>query len=161
MRRDSPTAFTLLELIIVIVILGILFLISTPRFRSTYEDIQLKSAAQDIINLSRLIRQQAILKQAIHRLEYKKDKSDRLRFIVSYKEGSGFIQDRDRLADIKIPRNIEIEIKKKEKAIYFYPDGTMNEVKVELSGNERRIILTDSKTKGFIFSDEEDGSDSQ
>lgn len=144
-------AFTLLELIIVIVILGIIFSVATPRFSAIHSTIQLKNTAQDVINLSRLIRRQAILRRNIYQIEFKQPY-----FSVSYNDKSGNpIPDTDRLAKVEVPKGIIVEI---SKAAQFYSDGTMDMsgTEITLKNNARKITLKPSNTKGFfLFSEEQ------
>ncbi|MDD4909294.1 MAG: prepilin-type N-terminal cleavage/methylation domain-containing protein [Candidatus Omnitrophica bacterium] len=152
-------AFTLLELIIVIVILGIIFSISTPRFRATYTTIQLRNTAQGVINLSRLIRQQAILKRAVYKIEFKQmpaDSNDKSYFSVFHKDGSSgeFIADTDRLAKVETPKGIKIEM---SKPAQFYSDGTMDMggTEIYLKSDVKKITLKPSNTNGFFLLSED------
>ena len=65
MRKSARQAFTLIELLFVIVIIAITLGVSNPILRDTFDDIKLKTASQDIAGIIRYAQEQAIVKNTI------------------------------------------------------------------------------------------------
>jgi prepilin-type N-terminal cleavage/methylation domain-containing protein len=69
MRERAERGFSLIELAIVLVVLGILFAFSIPNFQSLSSSFQLRGAAENVAGQLRLARERAIatgVEQPIH-----------------------------------------------------------------------------------------------
>ncbi len=62
-RRNRQQAFTLLELLVVLVLVSIMMAVSVPRFRNTILSDPLKSSARQLIGMIREARQQAAVSE--------------------------------------------------------------------------------------------------
>jgi prepilin-type N-terminal cleavage/methylation domain-containing protein len=68
-RRPSSRAFTLIELMIVLVLIGILTAVLIPEMRGSYEDALLRSTGRELINVCHLASSQAVSLNQVHRLK--------------------------------------------------------------------------------------------
>ena len=66
-RAKSLTGFTLIELVIVATIILILVAVSTPRFRSTFSDLELRDTSYNIGKIIKYAQQRAILEERRYR----------------------------------------------------------------------------------------------
>jgi putative endonuclease len=73
-RFLSLTGFTLIELIIVAAIIAVLVAISTPLFRETLRDLELKDAAYNVSKLIRYGQEKAVIEEKKHRILFNFDK---------------------------------------------------------------------------------------
>ena len=60
MKRSFPGGFTLLELMIVIILIGVVTAVVLPEMRGTYEDMLLRSTSRKILDLSALASSRAV-----------------------------------------------------------------------------------------------------
>ena len=125
--------FTLIELLIVSVIILALVSFSTPLFRKTFTDLELKEAVSNISKLMGLAQQRAIIERYRYRLLF--DFEGR-QYRLSRIEGEG--QNIKALKDsfgrpFKIPQSVDVKGNTKE--IVFYPDGSCGS-----PGAERDVI---------------------
>ena len=116
--------FTLIELLIVSVIILALVSFSTPLFRKTFTDLELKEAVSNISKLMGLAQQRAIIERYRYRLLF--DFEGR-QYRLSRIEGEGqnikFIALKDSFGrPFKIPESVDVKGNTKE--IIFYPDGS-------------------------------------
>ncbi|MGQ9729676.1 MAG: GspH/FimT family pseudopilin [Candidatus Zipacnadales bacterium] len=73
MSRRPQAAFTLLELMVVLMILVLLSALAAPSFRRQYHEAKLNSAARDIVALMQYARSQAIVEGTTYRLNIDRD----------------------------------------------------------------------------------------
>jgi type II secretion system protein H len=64
----AQAAFTLIELMVVIALIGILSAMIIPEMRGTYEEALLRSTSRQLVNLCNLANSQAVSAQQIHRV---------------------------------------------------------------------------------------------
>jgi len=74
MNLDHPRGFSLVELMLIIVIMGLMFALSVPAYRNYRETSELKGAKENIIGELRLAREKAIATR----------KQQEVRFIPNY-----------------------------------------------------------------------------
>lgn len=72
-RPARPLAFTLVELMVVLVILGIASAAMLPQMTGTYEEILLRSTGRKLIAAMQLAQSQAVTVHQPHRLKWLKD----------------------------------------------------------------------------------------
>jgi prepilin-type N-terminal cleavage/methylation domain-containing protein len=65
---DGRTAFTLMELMVVIVLIGILSAMIIPEMRGTYEDALLRSTSRDLVNVFDIASSRAVSLNQLHRV---------------------------------------------------------------------------------------------
>src|SRR5205823_2458156 len=67
-KRVSTNAFTLIELMVVLVLIGIMTAVLLPEMRGSYEDALLRSTSREIINACHLSYSRAVSLNQVHRL---------------------------------------------------------------------------------------------
>ena len=68
-RRAITHAFTLIELMVVLVLIGIMTAVLIPEMRGSYEDALLRSSSREIINVCHLTYSRAVSLNQVHRLQ--------------------------------------------------------------------------------------------
>ena len=140
-RIKKRAGFTLVELILVILLLSVITAISSPLFKKTFQNLQVRNAALNMAKIAGFAREMAIIEGANYKLKidpksrsfwltklvYSPDKSEYKR--IGGKQGRKFF----------LPKDVRIDSEKKE--IIFYPDGRSDKAKIN---------LTDEKQKGYL-----------
>lgn len=67
-QRARKLGFTLIELMVVLVLMGILTAMIIPEMRGTYDDALLRSAARKLVNVFNLANSRAITLNQLHRV---------------------------------------------------------------------------------------------
>jgi type II secretion system protein H len=156
----SRLGFTLIELMVVLVIIGIMTAMIIPEMKGTYEDAVLRSGARDLVNVFNLASSHAVTLNQLHRVQ------------IDTKTGRYFVEKRGRQADggtgyvpihdlpggeggvdprisIELQRpgdgssdaseqdsppaaRDELSIRDRDEAIAFYPDGTADAWEIHL-----------------------------
>lgn len=137
-------AFTLIELMTVIVIIGIMTAMIIPEMRGTFEDALLRSTSRDLVSVFELASSRAISFNQLHRVRLDSESG---RYLVERQVREGGQEDFVALTDVagckgELDKRIAIEIHRPEDesaetktaateptqnlpdAISFYPDGT-------------------------------------
>ncbi len=131
-RRSGKRAFTLIELLFVIVIMGILAGIALPNLRKAFNNLQLNNFSAELDSSMNYLRQRSIVDANIIYLVIDNEKKEY--WVVL----QGNIK---RLKTYKVPEGITIETQQKEVA--FYPDGSIDKVTISLSNaDKQRVVLT-------------------
>ena len=164
-RRNSSTkrrAFTLIELMVVIVLIAIMTAMIIPEMKGTFEEALLRSTARELMNAFNLGYSQAVTLNQLHRVRL--DRKNGRYFVERKAEegGIGFIPVRDLPGgEGKLDTRISIEIRRAEETpaaapeqqapllsaedsrirtddepIVFYPDGTADSREVRLRDRE-------------------------
>jgi prepilin-type N-terminal cleavage/methylation domain-containing protein len=68
-RRRRPDAFTLIELVLVLVVLTVLLAIAAPSLRGWSKGAKLRDATDQVLTATRFARSQAVTTAAVHRVE--------------------------------------------------------------------------------------------
>ena len=164
MRKSARQAFTLIELLFVIVIIAITLGVSNPILRDTFDDIKLKTASQDIAGIIRYAQEQAIVKNTIISLNI--DPQDKSYWLSqknkSEEENAEETYSEERLAGrfgrtFSLSEGLTIEFLKE--AVDFQPDGQPDEAVIKLSnakGKTITITLTPNVGDCVSISDETD-----
>ncbi|MFH1360891.1 MAG: prepilin-type N-terminal cleavage/methylation domain-containing protein [Candidatus Omnitrophota bacterium] len=143
---NRKKSFTLIELLLVVILLGVLAALAIPNFGPTYANLQLRETAENISYLMRYAQSQSIIKDKIYRLVLENNAT------YWIEEGSGNAQNPDQELNFervrsrqgrifRIPDNLSVE--SDVSLIQFYPDGTIDKV---------RIILTNTRDKTYTLS---------
>ncbi len=142
MRVTRSHAFSLLEIILVLVVLGIIAVLTVPNFSNNYSRLQVKQIADDIKNKARWAQGMAIGGNQNYGLLFAQDnRSYRLTKGMAIIDGPA-----GRLS--QIPSGVTLS--SSSKAILFYPDGTIDDAVIKLSAKDVRITLSSSIMRGAL-----------
>ena len=160
-RRCGASGFTLMELMVVVVMIGIMTALIIPEMKGTYEDALLRSTGRKLVSTIQLANSRAITRSQIQRVRI--DSRDGR---VSIEGGSAKGQANNTSNDLpggdgKLDSRITIEIKPageepsespgaaasfvsgddlgkrgQEQTITLYPDGTADAVEIVLRDRE-------------------------
>lgn len=145
-------AFTLVEMMVVVVIIGIMTAMIIPEMKGTFEDALLRSTGRDIINALSLASSRAISLNQPHRVELDPRTG---KFIIESRRRDDAHEEFVPLNDVassegKLDTRISIEVRKPDEiapenppinrtpeeslpeAIAFYPDGTADAAEIWL-----------------------------
>ncbi len=142
---------TFIELILVISILSILTAISTPLFRHTFDNLQVRNFCRDISKLSKYVQERAIMEQVIHRIDFDVDNKE---YWVSIAKDplnpEKFIALNNKLGrKRRFSPNIRLECTKPYAV--FYQDGRADELTIYVSGADGEVYtLTNKETTGYV-----------
>jgi prepilin-type N-terminal cleavage/methylation domain-containing protein len=154
----KTNAFTLIELLIVSTIILVLVSFSTPLFRKSFSDLELKETASNISKFISYAQQRAIIDRCIYKISFELEKKEYRLFRVSG-EGQNLTYNtlKDRFGRVfYIPKSIEVESEFSE--ILFYPDGHCDIVGLKLTGKNKRVLsIRTTGVLGNVVTTEERG----
>lgn len=148
-RYNFAGAFTLIELTLVILLISVLVGLSTPSFRGTFSNLQLKNSVSKISGLIDYAQEISVIQRKDHRLNF------------DFKEGSFWLtscvlddQEYDcqplegKYAKVfKLPGGVEFSgFDKDITNLTFYPDGSSDEVEFKIKAGKDYSLL---KVKGL------------
>jgi type II secretion system protein H len=163
----ASRAFTLLELMIVVVLIGIATAVIVPQMKGTYEDARLRSASRELVGVLNIASSRAVSLNEIHRVRLDRKIG---RYFVERKvregeSGAGFVPIRDVPGgEGALDKGISIEMRQPgegssseadsmlasssgderdaDQVIAFYPDGTADSREILLQDREgfRRLL---------------------
>ena len=155
--RARP-GFTLIELMVVVVLIGIMTAMIVPQMKGTYENALLRATSRKIVNVFSLASSRAIALNQVHRVRLDRKNTHYLveRPVRDGEGTSGFVPAREVLGgDGELDRRISIEARApgeapssaapgalvfgndprkqdRDEVIAFYPDGTADAVEIVL-----------------------------
>ena len=139
-----PRSFTLVELLLVVILLGLVAALAIPNFNPAFTKFQLQETGKNITYLMRYAQSRAVMTKKTHQLVFDEERSaywllqeredpdgeSRQSFeMVPGRYGRSF----------QIPKEISVEVQ--DQPIRFYPDGTIDKARIYVS-NERKDYLT-------------------
>jgi type II secretion system protein H len=147
LSRRSQTAFTLIELMVVIVIIGIMTAMMIPEMKGTFQDALLRSTSRELINVFDLTYSRAVSLNQLRRVcldektghylvEKRVMENGQENFVPAddVAGGKGELDSRisiefrspaENVSDASAPtENVSAESAADEVTISFYPDGT-------------------------------------
>lgn len=150
-RHFYQRAFTLIELITVIVIIGILTALIIPEMRGTYEDALLRSTSRELISVFELASSRAVSLNQTHRVQFDTHSG---KYFIERPVRDGLLEAFQPLTEVaggtgKLDERITVEVRRPQEgpvladagreesvpvpeAVSFYPDGTADAVLISL-----------------------------
>ena len=145
---EQRAGFTLLELMVVIVLIGIMTAMILPDMRGTYADVLLRAASRKIVSLCQLANSRAITLNKTHRLRFERTSG---RYFLE-RQTDNSASDFRPLTELSgmegvLERRLVVEIQKAIEdpasanpwiapsapdTIAFYPDGTAEQAEILL-----------------------------
>jgi prepilin-type N-terminal cleavage/methylation domain-containing protein len=155
-------AFTLVEILLVIIIIGIILALTAPNFSKGYSRFQLNKTADDLLSVSRWAQAMAIWQERTYALSFSDDRRsyDLVRSKVTMQNEAaedieevdgpdGFEPIQGALGRIhKIPDAIRLE--SRDDRINFYPDGTINPATIQLASPDQKTVLSSAEVRGMM-----------
>jgi prepilin-type N-terminal cleavage/methylation domain-containing protein len=121
---------TFIEILFVIIIIGILMGISLPRFRNTFNSLQLVSFSGELQTFMNYLQQRAVIESRVIYLDI--DNGNR-----QYRACSGE-KEKNILKAYQLPDEIKIETDKEK--INFYPDGSIDKVTLKIINRDSQYV---------------------
>ena len=147
MSRTNKSSFTLVELLVVIVIVGVLTGLSVPQFRKTIDNFSLESYTKDIYYLCHYLQATSVSTGKIQRLNIDTSNKELSAF---YKGTTSFVSIPGRYGKAyKAPDSVEIALEPPQaNAVNFYPDGSADKVSVVFTNKHKKQITLNIKGAG-------------
>lgn len=156
-RKSNRRGFTLLELILVAVILIVITALAVPRFRGTFDYLQLQSLVSDVVSFAGYAQARAITGAEINRLIFDTEKKslgvDTYAGVESGDEGAK--ETWERIKGRAVPDFISIELQDSRDAVKFYPDGTADKVTIKIGiSSGRSFTISIDPLTGYAKAEE-------
>jgi type II secretion system protein H len=151
-RSPGLPGFTLVELMVVIVLIGILSAMILPNMKGTYGDAMLRSTGRDLVNAFSLAYSRAVSLNEVHRVRLdalkghyviEKQVREGPNEFLQVKDVAGCEGDLDKRVSIQIrnvsddaPTGREAASPTPTQSVTFYPDGTADGSEVLLRDRE-------------------------
>lgn len=150
LKLKQKNSFTLIELLLVVIILGILAGMGAPAFRKTYLNLELNNTANNLAFLMRYAQGRCVVERTIYRLNFD---SERKRCWLT-KQSIGAAESFEKVSS-KFSRSIifpkEIKVESELEAVNFYPDGKIDSVNIYLKyKNDRTLIISTEGQIGYV-----------
>src|SRR5665213_1843847 len=160
-RLKFRRAFTLIELMVVIVIIGIISAMIIPQMKGTYDDVLLRSTARDLVNVFSLASSRAVALNQSYRVRFDTQKE---RYAVERQIHDGTQENYVPLKDVsgaegKLDSRITVKInpagessseddsvagpdnQSAPDSVSFYPDGTVDAAEILLRDRDGFQVL--------------------
>jgi type II secretion system protein H len=151
-KAKTVSAFTLIEMVVVVVLIGVLSAMIIPEMKGTFEDALLRSTSRDLINVFDLASSRAVSLNQPYRVTVDTQGG---RYFVERQIHDGTREDFVPLKDVvgaegKLDSRIVVEISRPDEAsaandpdqpsleqnspdgVAFYPDGTADAAEIKL-----------------------------
>src|SRR6266850_395289 len=167
---ERSSGFTLIELMVVIILIGIMTALIIPEMRGTYEDALLRSTGRKLVDVFNQANSHAITINQLHRVRLDAKKGGYVieRTVHEGERGNGFVPAREiPAAEGEIHNHISVEIHKSDQetelsgdttartssddSISFYADGTADSAEILLRDRDGfRLVLRINATTARV-----------
>jgi prepilin-type N-terminal cleavage/methylation domain-containing protein len=146
------TAFTLIELLLVIIILSVIVGLSATNFSNSFTNIELKKSAENIAYLVRWAQARAVHENATYQLLFlENSRNYRILRGRSSEDGSqeSFEPVPVHMGRVfSLPASVQVE---RPVGMKIYPDGTLDKMRIRLIGRKDKALLSTMEQRGNIF----------
>ncbi len=136
----TKKGFSFVELLLVVIIMGIITAMAVPRAKVAYDKFQLANLSKDIYYFMQYLQNTSIVERKVYSLNIDREKAE---FTASRFENGNAEALKGRFArPIKAPGSIKVGLEPDVEAIYFYPNGRIDEFSIVLTskaGNKETI----------------------
>ena len=154
-KKNRQAAFTLIEIILVVIVLSIIAGFAVPNFSKTYAYIQLQRSAQDLAYLMRYAQSRAVTKNTTVRLQFDEDFSaywlaEKIKDEEEAEEEE-FKRISSRLGKtVKIPSGLKIEMEEEVDSLNFYPDGSIDKKAINVCNEKSCFVVSTEEKRGDV-----------
>jgi len=150
-RRACRRAFTLMELVVVMLLLTVMMAMAAPALRNFWKGNRVKDAGDQIVYVARLARSQAITNGAMYRLAFDADGSG---YVLTMQQGETFVAAPGQ--SYRLPDEARIEVSKADGSaadhIDFFPNGRTEPATIKLMAEGYSDIMITCYSPTEIFS---------
>jgi len=146
-------AFTLIEIILAVVIIGIVLAFAVPNFSKMYSRFQLNKTTDDLLSLSRWAQAMAIGQERAYLLSFSEDRRsyDLLRQTINEDADN-----QETFDPVKgslgrkhtLPESVTLDTH--DDNVEFYPDGTMGDSTIQLKSSDHKTVLSTAEVRGMM-----------
>ncbi len=154
-KKNRQAAFTLIEIILVVIVLSIIAGFAVPNFSKTYAYIQLQRSAQDLAYLMRYAQSRAVTKNTTVRLQFDEDFSaywlaEKIKDEEEAEEEE-FKRISSRLGKrFKISSGLKIAMEEEAASLDFYPDGSIDKKAVNVCNEKSCFVVSTEEKRGDV-----------
>jgi prepilin-type N-terminal cleavage/methylation domain-containing protein len=153
-KKKVNSAFTLIEILLVIVIAGIIGVLAVPSFSRGYARYQLKKTTEDLLGVSRWAQAMAMGQARVYALSFS---PDHRYYGLQRARSNDEIENQDDFEAVggslgrmhAIPDGLKLHTK--ENRIEFYPDGTIDPVSIELDTLRQKKVISSAVIRGMMI----------
>ena len=140
-------AFTLIEIILAMVLMGIMAGISIPAFSSTYHQMILRGKADDVAHVMRYAQSRAIADGRGYQVLIDEEAStvQLLEYHASSGQYEAYLGRWGRAVRID-PVTIDAD----QTVLSFAPDGRIDPVEIQFSFHDQHVLLTTKEHRGYV-----------
>lgn len=143
------TAFTLVEIILVVLLLSVVAGLTIPNFRKTFQKVQLQNSADHIVYAMRYAQSRAIINSTLVRFEF--DQNDGCYWLVeqSKEEDDHFVKLFNKMGKVfRMPEGINMI--SSNIPILFYPDGRIEKRDIKLCSEGGCLLISTRGQRGHV-----------
>ena len=152
-KNRSQGAFTLIEILLVVLVLAVIVGISIPNFQNTYQKFSLKKNVDDVLYTMRYAQSRAVMKNLIVRLEFNEDFSQ---YWLTQEEPSEESTDKITFEDVDgsmgriFNFDHEVKVESSGNAIQFYPDGNIDKLELKMCSEGGCFKVITNQQRGYV-----------
>jgi type II secretion system protein H len=132
--------FTLIELMLVVIIMGILTLVAVPLFKKTYDRFEFENFSKSIYYLIQYLQNSAIVEKKIYYLNIDVERAE---FVARCLENGEKVALKGRFTKVfKAPEASKVNIEPEAEYICFLPNGKIDDLSIIFTDRfEKKIII--------------------